>query len=96
MRIWSAFCEEVGKSGKSSIINSINCNEFTECIPSIVEDVYIPRGFAKNHTSLLFRDTSCTVFLHQLNRSGSGRRYEKTRLAEIGFPFVFSFIFRLM
>ena len=96
MRIWNAFCEEVGKSGKSSIINSINCNEFTECIPSIVEDVYIPRGFAKNHTSLLFRDTSCTVFLHQLNRSGSGRRYEKTRLTEIGFPSVFSFIFRLM
>ena len=96
MRIWSALCEEVGKSGKSSIINSINCNEFTECIPSIVEDVYIPRGFAKNHTSLLFHDTSCTVFLHQLNHSGSGRRYEKTRLVEIGFPFVFGFIFRLM
>ena len=96
MRIWSAFCEEVGKSGKSSIINSINCNEFTECVPSIVEDVYIPRGFAKNHTSLLFRDTSCTVFLPEMNHSGSGRRYEKTRLVEIGFPFVFGFKSRLM
>ena len=96
MRIWNAFCEEVGKSGKSSIINSINCNEFTECVPSIVEDVYIPHGFAKNHTSLLFRDTSCTVFLPEMNRSGSGRRYEKTRLTEIGFPSVSAFIFRPM
>ena len=88
-------CEEVAKSGKSSIISSINCNEFTECLPSVVEDVYIPRGFAKNHTSLVFRDTSCIVYVHEMSCSRSGRRYEQTRSDEIRFRSLICITIRL-
>lgn len=48
----------LAQSGKSSIINTINYNEFVESLPSTVEEVSIPPEYTMSQISLLLNDSS--------------------------------------
>ena len=50
----------IDQCGKSSIINSINYNEFYETLPKVVEELSIPPEYTMSQITLLLNDTSST------------------------------------